>query len=235
MLLEMLRMLETDRYGQRIPIIVLAEDVHAAHALQQRLGIAAHPHQASTPSFAMRNEKLQVVQPELHKHRHAQGDNMTTSYFQYNRMYGLAIVAPKGGRNSTGVRQTCGAPSVGVTRAAIAVSHATYNTSHLLFVQPSNWPEFAHGLFPGLQHTHGHQDVLRAFVHAPLPLCPHTEDNYTQQRALFVSGCSDVYGFLVSARGGHVLRGFGNDTRLDAVCWKTMAEGECMYNFAVTH
>lgn len=229
----MMHILEMDKDGQRIPIIVLTQDAAEARLIKQRLHVA--PRVGDPPPGRFGDQVLRFDGDGLREVVGPDGRSVGKSeQLLYSRTFSIAIVEPQG--PSLPPWQSCAVPTVEAVRAATGAVQATFNVTHLLFTHPAHYFSVAgRSVFPGLQRTHG-EDVLRVFVHGQKPLCP-VETGLWGRQGRVLEGCGrgdDVYGFLSGVRGGHVamLHEASGEALLTDVCARGVASGACVYGYA---
>lgn len=228
MLQGMLHTLEADKEGHRIPIIVLAVDAAEADAIKRRFRIAprTEPQQDrfGTQVLVMDDTDLRVVEGP---HGRAVGKS---EQLLWSRTFSIAVVEPHGDAHQP-AWQSCAVPTIAGLRVATGAAHATFNVTHLLFAHPALYYSVAgHNTFPGLQHTHGHDDVLRVFTHNNQPLC-----GVPERPGRELGPCGDVFGMMAGVRGPHMelLHEVGEEQLLTDVCVRGLASRACVHGFSV--
>lgn len=223
----MLSIMEVNKEGERMPIIVLAEDAHAAASIKKRLHVERSMGEQSDRSGVLvyNLEGLQVVQDANGHPIDAYEEHL------WSRTFGLAIVQPEDHATTLLPSYSCGVPTVSAVRAALGAAHATFNVTHLLFTHPAHYFNVAgNHMYSAMQHIHGHVDVLRVFTHGDQPLCLRADSAELERRE---NGCMEPYAMLVGVRGRHIplLHKAVEDELLTDVCERGMESGVCVPGF----
>lgn len=232
MLQAMLHMLEVDKEGHRVPVIVLAETATDAEAIKRRFRIAPRT-EPQQDRFG--TEVLVMDGGDLREVRGPDGRAVgKTEQLLWARTFSMAVVEPQEDAQLP-PWHSCAVPTVGGVRAALGAAHATFNVTHLVFAHPALYFSTAgHNTFPGLQHTHGQEDVLRVFTHGGQPLCEQP-GLWGGRQGRELGPCGDVFGMVAGVRGAHIelVHELGEESLLTDVCARGLASRSCVHSFSV--